>query len=147
MILDLSSSSPFINFQEFFFFLKGNSFINFIVTFCVWATKSCWLETWSSSCLAWVWWRKLNHLTLLNVCPIWCCWQAYSFRKVLPVLSKAYHVIAFDWIGKSYARYVQLGSCTVMHILRWSFFLFVLFVLFNIICSIYLYILLWLFEK
>ncbi|KAH9299219.1 hypothetical protein KI387_030901, partial [Taxus chinensis] len=25
--------------------------------------------------------------------------QAYSFRKVLPVLSQDYHVIAFDWLG------------------------------------------------
>ncbi|KAL3027947.1 hypothetical protein AAZX31_03G085500 [Glycine max] len=25
--------------------------------------------------------------------------QAYSYRKVLPVLSKDYHVIAFDWLG------------------------------------------------
>lgn len=27
-------------------------------------------------------------------------WQAYSFRRVLPVLSKNYHAIAFDWLGK-----------------------------------------------
>uniref|UniRef100_A0A5B6YYK7 AB hydrolase-1 domain-containing protein n=1 Tax=Davidia involucrata TaxID=16924 RepID=A0A5B6YYK7_DAVIN len=25
--------------------------------------------------------------------------QAYSYRKVLPILSKDYHVIAFDWLG------------------------------------------------
>ncbi|KAL6209060.1 hypothetical protein ACLB2K_020003 [Fragaria x ananassa] len=25
--------------------------------------------------------------------------QAYSYRKVLPILSKAYHAIAFDWLG------------------------------------------------
>lgn len=26
--------------------------------------------------------------------------QAYSYRKVLPILAKNYFVIAFDWIGK-----------------------------------------------
>lgn len=25
--------------------------------------------------------------------------QAYSYRKVLPTLSKNYHAIAFDWLG------------------------------------------------
>lgn len=25
--------------------------------------------------------------------------QAYSYRKVLPILSKKYHAIAFDWLG------------------------------------------------
>lgn len=26
--------------------------------------------------------------------------QAYSYRKVLPILSKNHRVIAFDWLGK-----------------------------------------------
>ncbi|KAJ1399393.1 Alpha/Beta hydrolase fold [Sesbania bispinosa] len=37
--------------------------------------------------------------------PVWYCTEvlcsnpAYSYRKVLPVLSKDYHAIAFDWLG------------------------------------------------
>ncbi|KAJ8449033.1 hypothetical protein Cgig2_004088 [Carnegiea gigantea] len=33
--------------------------------------------------------------------------QAYSYRKVLPVLSKDYHVIAFDWLGFGFSEKPQ----------------------------------------
>lgn len=29
--------------------------------------------------------------------------QAYSYRKVIPLLSKDYHTIAFDWLGFGYS--------------------------------------------
>lgn len=35
--------------------------------------------------------------------------QAYSYRKVLPVLSKKYHAIAFDWIGFGFSDKPQPG--------------------------------------
>ncbi|XP_050206901.1 uncharacterized protein LOC126656381 [Mercurialis annua] len=35
--------------------------------------------------------------------------QAYSYRKVLPVLSKNYHVIAFDWLGFGFSDRPQPG--------------------------------------
>ncbi|KAF5746246.1 Alpha/beta-Hydrolases superfamily protein isoform 1 [Tripterygium wilfordii] len=35
--------------------------------------------------------------------------QAYSFRKVLPVLSKNYNVIAFDWLGFGFSDKPQPG--------------------------------------
>ncbi|XP_061359190.1 uncharacterized protein LOC133303316 [Gastrolobium bilobum] len=31
--------------------------------------------------------------------PVWHWTEAYSYRKVLPILSKDYHAIAFDWLG------------------------------------------------
>ncbi|KAK9669568.1 hypothetical protein RND81_13G140300 [Saponaria officinalis] len=33
--------------------------------------------------------------------------QAYSYRKVVPVLSKDYHVIAFDWLGFGFSEKPQ----------------------------------------
>lgn len=33
--------------------------------------------------------------------------QAYSYRKVLPILSKDYHVIAFDWLGFGFSEKPQ----------------------------------------
>ncbi|GAB2234620.1 hypothetical protein Droror1_Dr00003877 [Drosera rotundifolia] len=33
--------------------------------------------------------------------------QAYSYRKVLPILSKNYHVIAFDWLGFGFSEKPQ----------------------------------------
>ncbi|KAK9222829.1 hypothetical protein WN944_011269 [Citrus x changshan-huyou] len=35
--------------------------------------------------------------------------QAYSYRKVLPVLSKNYHAIAFDWLGFGFSEKPQPG--------------------------------------
>ncbi|WCJ37266.1 alpha/beta-Hydrolases superfamily protein [Euphorbia peplus] len=35
--------------------------------------------------------------------------QAYSYRKVLPVLSKNYHAVAFDWIGFGFSDKPQPG--------------------------------------
>ncbi|GLT77735.1 hypothetical protein SLA2020_492950 [Shorea laevis] len=35
--------------------------------------------------------------------------QAYSYRKVLPVLSKNYHAIAFDWLGFGFSDKPQPG--------------------------------------
>ncbi|KNA21922.1 hypothetical protein SOVF_038760 [Spinacia oleracea] len=33
--------------------------------------------------------------------------QAYSYRKVIPILSKNYHVIAFDWLGFGFSEKPQ----------------------------------------
>ncbi|KAK3406206.1 cis-3-alkyl-4-alkyloxetan-2-one decarboxylase [Eucalyptus grandis] len=35
--------------------------------------------------------------------------QAYSYRKILPILSKDYHAIAFDWIGFGFSDKPQPG--------------------------------------
>lgn len=35
--------------------------------------------------------------------------QAYSYRKVIPILSKNYHVIAFDWLGFGFSDKPQPG--------------------------------------
>ncbi|XP_040993749.1 putative hydrolase LipZ isoform X3 [Juglans microcarpa x Juglans regia] len=35
--------------------------------------------------------------------------QAYSYRKVLPILSKDYHAIAFDWLGFGFSDKPQPG--------------------------------------
>ncbi|XP_043804878.1 uncharacterized hydrolase YNR064C isoform X3 [Manihot esculenta] len=35
--------------------------------------------------------------------------QAYSYRKVLPILSKNYHAIAFDWLGFGFSDKPQPG--------------------------------------
>ncbi|KAG5042920.1 hypothetical protein JHK87_006835 [Glycine soja] len=53
--------------------------------------------------------RLLNLCHVLGICveekleadmfDVLCFVSAYSYRKVLPVLSKDYHVIAFDWLG------------------------------------------------
>ncbi|XP_028794862.1 uncharacterized protein LOC114750426, partial [Neltuma alba] len=35
--------------------------------------------------------------------------QAYSYRKVLPVLTKDYHAMAFDWLGFGFSDKPQPG--------------------------------------